>query len=292
MKNRTASLIFILSMAIFGTLSPFVRNIPLSSGALSLCRAILACLLIGIYLIVKRQKILFVKIKKEIFLLFASGAAIGINWILLFEAYKHTTVALSTISYYFAPVIVVALSPVIFRERLNGKQILCFAASSLGLILITGTEGTAGGNNLVGILFGLGAALFYASVIILNKFIKNVDGIHRTLLQFISAAVVLSPYVFVTGGMNFEKFDAVATICLLIVGLLHTGITYCMYFSVLPRLSGQRASLLSFIDPLVAVLVSVTILGERMTAPQIIGGILILGFTLYNELPEKNIIKK
>ncbi|MBR3998457.1 MAG: EamA family transporter, partial [Clostridia bacterium] len=71
---------------------------------------------------------------------------------------------------------------------------------------------------------------------------------------------------------------------LLIVGLIHTGVTYCMYFSSLKELPGQKAAILSYIDPLVAVLISVTVLGETMTIWQGIGGIMILGFTLWNEI--------
>ena len=73
-------------------------------------------------------------------------------------------------------------------------------------------------------------------------------------------------------------------ICLLVVGLVHTGITYCLYFSSLKELPGQETAILSYIDPLVAVLVSVLLLHEPMTMPQLIGGALILGFTVWNEL--------
>ena len=156
--------------------------------------------------------------------------------------------------------------------------------SSLGIVLITGLGELGSGSDLVGILFGLGAAVFYASVILLNKFIKNVEGIHRTFLQFLSAIVILIPYVLVTSGITLGTLNGIGWINLLIVGLIHTGITYCMYFSSLKELPGQKAAILSYIDPLVAVLVSVTVLGETMTLWQVIGGILILGFTLWNEI--------
>lgn len=277
----------IASMAIFGTLAPFVRNIPVSSGELALYRAILAAVLIGVFLLVTRQKIPLGNIKKEVPLLLASGVAMGINWILLFEAYKYTTVSTATLSYYFAPVIVTAVCPILFREKLTGKQILCFLMSTLGLVMITGTGDMTGGQDLVGILFGLGAAAFYATVILLNKFIKNVEGIHRTFLQFLAAIVVLIPYVVLSGGVTLGSLDGSGWINLLIVGLVHTGVTYCMYFSALKELPGQKAAILSYIDPLVAVLISVTVLGENMTLWQAIGGVLILGFTLWNEITPK-----
>lgn len=286
-KTMNPRLMLILSMAVFGTLGPFVRNIPVSSGELALYRAILAALLIFVFLLVTKQKIPFGAIKKEVPLLLASGVAMGFNWILLFEAYKYTTVSVATLSYYFAPVIVTVVCPVLFHEKLTAKQIICFVMSTLGLVMITGIGDLEGSNHLLGILFGLGAAALYATVILLNKFIKNVEGIHRTFLQFLAAIVVLIPYVAMTGGVTLGGMNAVGWVNLLIVGLVHTGVTYCLYFSSLKELPGQKAAILSYIDPLVAVLISVTVLGESMTLPQLAGGALILGFTLWNEITPK-----
>ncbi len=275
------------AMTIFGTIGIFVRNIPLSSGEIALYRAILASILIAGVLVLTKQKIRFANIKKEIVLLLASGMAMGINWVLLFEAYKYTTVSVATLSYYFAPVIVTVVSPILFRERLTAKQIVCFSMSTIGLILITGIGDVGGGSDLVGILFGLGAALFYATVVLLNKFIKNVEGIHRTFFQFLAAIVVLVPYVLLTSGVTLSNMNGVGWVNLMIVGVIHTGITYCMYLPTLKELPGQKAAILCYADPLVAVIVSVTVLDESMTLMQVIGGALILGFTLLNEIPLK-----
>jgi len=287
-ETARARWMMILAMGMFGTLAPFVRHISVSSGELALYRAILAALLIGGFLLVTGQKLPLRKAGREIWLLLFSGMAMGINWILLFEAYKYTTVSAATLSYYFAPVIVISVCPFLFREKMTGKQILCSVMSTLGLVLITGVGVTGSGTDLIGILFGLGAAVFYAAVILLNKFIKQVQGIHRTFLQFLAAILILIPYVACSGGCTLSGMNASGWVCLLIVGLLHTGITYCLYFTSLKELPGQKAAILSYIDPLVAVLISVTVLGEPMTLPQVLGGILILGFTLWNEIPPKN----
>lgn len=284
-KQNNARLMLIISMAVFGTIGLFVRYIPVSSGELALYRAVMAAVMLAVFLKITKQKIPFHNIKKEIPLLIASGFAMGINWILLFEAYKYTTVSLATLSYYFAPVIVTIVCPFLFKERLTLKQIICFLMSTIGLIMITGI-GDLGQSqtHFIGILFGLGAAVFYATVILLNKFIKQVEGLHRTFLQFLAAIIILIPYVGFTSGVTLSNMNGIGWICLLIVGLVHTGITYCLYFSSLKELPGQKAAILSYIDPLVAVLISVFILGESMTLWQIIGGLLILGFTLWNEL--------
>ena len=174
MKKADPRLLLVVAMTVFGTLGLFVRNIPVSSGELALYRAVLAALLIGVYLLVSRQKIPFARIKKEVPLLLLSGAAMGVNWILLFEAYRYTSVSVATLSYYFAPVIVTLVCPILFHEKLTGKKFLCFVMSTLGLVLITGIGDTRGSDDLKGILFGLGAAVFYATVILLNK------SIHRS----------------------------------------------------------------------------------------------------------------
>jgi len=287
MGRINAKLMLSLSMMIFGTLGLFTRNIGVSSGELALYRAILATLLIVGYLLASGQKMDVKAIKKELLLLLLSGMAMGVNWILLFEAYKHTTISVATLSYYFAPVIVTIVCPFLFRERITRKQLLCFVMSTAGLVLIIGTGGSLEANNhILGILLGLGAAVFYATVILLNKFIKTVAGIHRTFFQFLAAICLLIPYVCFSGGMHLEVLNTKGWICLLVVGLIHTGITYCMYFSALKELRGQEVAILSYLDPLVAVVVSVLILGEGITFFQLLGGILILGFTLWNEMGE------
>ena len=284
MEQRRARGMLAAAAVIFGTLAPFVRGISVSSGELALYRAVMAALLVGGYLLVSGQKLALRANRREAALLLLSGMAMGVNWILLFEAYRYTTVSVATLSYYFAPVLVTAACPLLFHERLTGKQVVCFVLSTLGLVLVIGVGGLRGGADVRGVLFGLGAAVFYATVILLNKSIHQVEGIHRTFLQFLSAIVVLIPYVLSTNGITRSSLNAGGCVNLLIVGLVHTGVTYCLYFSSLKELPGQEAAILSYIDPLVAVLVSVTLLGESMTAMQVIGGALILGFTLLNEL--------
>ncbi len=284
-RSVSYKLIFIISMAVFGTIGLFVKNISVSSGELALYRAVMAALLVGGFMLITRRRICFEKIKKQLLSLLLSGVAMGFNWILLFEAYKYTTVSVATLSYYFAPVIVTVVSPLIFKEKMGARQWICFAMSTLGIVLITGLgDLSAGSNHLLGIAFGLGAAVLYATVMLLNKSIKGVEGIQRTFFQFLAAIAVLIPYVALTSGITLGGLQIGGWACLLAVGIVHTGITYCLYFSSMKELPGQEVALLSYIDPLVAVLCSVLILREPMGWMQILGGVLILGFTLYNEL--------
>ena len=286
--NRSRLLIAV-SMAIFGTIGLFVRGIPLPSSEIALYRAVLAILAIGSYLFVTKQKIQLAGMRKELILLVISGIAMGFNWILLFEAYKYTTVSVATLSYYAAPIMIKLVSTILFREEMTKRKLLCFVMSTLGIFLITMSGGgmSGRGTDHIGIMFGLGAAVLYATVVLLNKFIKNVGGIQRTFLQFVAAAVTLFPYVMLTGGMHLGDLSGSGPALLLVIGFVHTGIAYCMYFSSLQHVSGQEVAVLSYIDPLVAVILSVSVLHEPMSALQVVGGAMILGFTLLNEMPEK-----
>lgn len=275
----------ILSMAIFGTIALFVKNIPLSTGEISLFRAIIGAIAIGAYKLLSGKKIVLSEIKNDLPLLFLSGSIMGFNWILLFQAYRYTTVSLATLSYYFAPVLLIIMSGVFLKEKLKVKQIICFIMATLGLVLIIGSGGLERSTTTsIGILYGLGAAALYATVIFLNKLIKNVTGIDRTLIQFTAAIIVLTPYVGVTTGINILGISRSGLINLLILGVFHTGFTYCVYFSSVRDLKGQEAAILSYVDPLVSIILSVAILGESMSILQVIGGFMILGFTLLNEI--------
>jgi len=272
------------SMAIFGTIPLFVRNIPISSAMLAFCRAAVAALFLIAVRAASGKPVRLSRMGKDAVPLFFSGAAMGFNWILLFEAYKYTTVSVATLSYYFAPVIVTVLSVFLFREKLTAKQALCFVGSTAGLVLVIGLNNLTGGASLKGVGFGLGAAALYATVILLNKRIRSVSGIDRTVLQFVAAAAVLIPYILLTEGFSFAGMTAPGWLNLAVVCLIHTGLAYVAYFTALPGVRGQEASILSYIDPLVACVISFTLLSEPTNALQLTGGAMILLFTLFNEV--------
>ncbi len=286
MKLINKSKIFIIiSMVVFGTLAIFVRNINLSSGEIALYRAILAFIIISLFLLFTKKFIPINIIKKDLPYLVLSGIAMGFNWILLFEAYKYTTVSVATLAYYFAPVIVTIMCGILFKEKMSTKNLICFLFSTVGIVFVSGVIGGKGeGNHLVGFLFGLGAAILYATVILLNKKVKEVEGINRSCYQFLFAIVVLIPYVLLTSGINLVSLEKTSLINLIIVGVVHTGITYCLYFISLKDLSGQEVGILSYIDPMVAIVISIFVLHEAMNVFQIIGSVLILVFAIINEI--------
>ena len=280
-----AKLKIIITMVSFGTLGPFIKNIGLVSSEIAL-------IILTIFILFNKKFSQVSTVKNNLWKLFFSGGAMGFNWILLFEAYNYTSIALATLCYYFAPVVVVIMSTLFFREKLTLKQIICFIGSTIGLILIIGVS-SGGKSDMTGILFGLGAAVLYATVILLNKSMTGIDGITRTIFQLAAAVMVIFPYVFGTEGFHILQLDNIGLINLIIVGIVHTGIVYVLYFSSLSELSGQEVSVLSYLDPLFAILISILWMGESITQLQLLGGGMILLFTLTNEMKiyKKSILK-
>ncbi|WP_338471705.1 DMT family transporter [Niallia sp. XMNu-256] len=276
----------ISAMLIFGSIGLFVKNIHLSSSEIALLRGAIGSIFLLALSFLVRQRPSFSVIKENLILLLLSGAALGFNWIFLFEAYRYTTISNSTISYYFAPIIVMVLAPFILKEKLTRIKIVSLLLAMVGLILVVNNGGGSidgAYNHAVGIIYGLLAATLYASVILMNKFIRNLSGFETTLIQLMMASIVLAPYVYIKEGLDFSGINSQSVILILILGMVHTGVAYFLYFGAIKELKGQTIAVLSYIDPISAVIFSFLFLGEHMGALQIIGGILVLGSTFLSE---------
>ena len=282
MARRKSMGMFIASMLIFGTIGVFRRYIPLSSAFLAFVRGILGGLFLLIFMRI-RKKGAGAKLPPGVLLRLAvTGAMIGVNWILLFEAYSYTTVAVATLCYYMAPTIVVLLSPMLFKERLTGKKAVCAAVSVLGMALVSGVIGGGQSGGGRGVLLGLGAAVFYAAVVIMNKKTPGIDAYRKTTVQLLSAGLVMVPYLLLTSGFTGEGFSVSAALLLLAVGVVHTGVAYALYFGGMEGLSVQSIAVFSYIDPVSALLFSALLLREPLGAPQLIGAVLIIGSAMAN----------
>lgn len=275
----------IASMLIFGSIGLFVRTIDLPSSIVALIRGVIGTLILVAAGFFMKKKPSLRAVKKNLVLLVLSGTAIGLNWIFLFEAYRYTTIAVATLCYYLAPVFVVIISPFILKEKLTPVRLGCILASLAGMVLVADVfGGGSGANQALGVGFGLLAALFYASIVIMNKFLKNISAVELTAAQLFVASVVLLPYVLLTETAGGLKVGPERLICLLIVGVVHTGIGYLMYFSSVKELKGQTVAIFSYIDPVTAILLSSVLMNERMNVWQTAGALLILGSTLAGEI--------
>ena len=277
------------SMFIFGTIGIFVRYIPLPSSIIAMMRAFIGTAVLLLVLALSRSRMDFAAIKKNFVKLAFSSTMMAINWILLFEAYRYTTVATATLCYYMSPIILVALSPFFFKEKLTAKKLICIGAALLGMIFVSGVIGGGGIklSEMKGIVMGLLAACFYASVVITNKTIKGLPSFDRTIMQLAIAAVVMLPYNAITGAFNGIELNGLVVVMMVIVGVIHTGLAYWMYFGSMEHLKSQTLAILSYVDPVVAVLLSALLLREPMSILATIGAVMILGAAIVSELPEK-----
>lgn len=288
-KEKRCRWMLMASMTVFGTIGLFRRWIPLPSGAIAMARGLIGAAFLLLVLWIKKEKIDFSAMKGQLGKLLFSGALIGLNWVALFEAFRFTSVSVATVCYYMAPIIVMALSPWLLREKLSLRKVLCVLTALLGAALVSGIlTGTAqGSNHLLGVALGLLAAVMYATVVLVNKRIVSVKAFDRTILQLAAAGGVLIPYVALTERVDPAVFSWKTALLMLIVCVLHTGIAYALYFASLEGVSGQTAALYSYVDPIVAVLASAIVLQERMSGWGIVGSVLVLGAAIISELPEK-----
>ncbi len=274
------------SMLIFGTIGIFVRHIALPSGFIAFARGVLGTFFLFATMLITKKRLSFSAIKKNLILLVVSGICIGINWILLFEAYNYTTVATATVCYYLSPVFVILASPFILRERLTVRKLICVAVALFGVVLVSGvmTEGIGG---IKGMLLGTGAAVFYASVVLMNKRIRDIPAYDMTVIQLACAAVTILPYTLMAEDISLSAFDVRTVGMLIVVGAVHTGLAYALYFGAVSKLPAQTAAVFSYVDPAFAIILSALFLKEPMDIYGVAGAVLVLGSTLICELPLK-----
>lgn len=280
-----AKLALVMSMVIFGTIGIFRKYIPLPSGVIAMARGVIGMIFLLLVVCLKGVRPSFQAIRANLCVLVLSGAALGFNWILLFEAYQYTTVATATLCYYMAPIFVILVSPFLFQEKLTGKKTACVAVALMGMVFISGVYRTGfhGIAELRGILLGLGAAVLYASVILLNKRIKDISAYDKTIMQLGIAAIVLLPYTILSESVYELRVTPLMAVMLLVVGIVHTGVAYTLYFGSMKHLKAQTVALYSYIDPIVAIALSALFLQEQMGVMEIIGACMVLGATMISE---------
>lgn len=304
-NDPKAAALMALAMAIFGTIGIFRRMIPLSSAWVAFFRGAIGSLFLICFVCANRRNSRRKAPDRTVMAkLILSGALMGVNWALLFEAYNHTTVSVATLCYYMAPTFVIILSCIIFRERLTPLKAICAVTSFIGMVLVSGVagNGTSGSNGIVsglsgifsggmseetvGILFGLGAAVLYASVVLINKGTKVSDPYNKTIIQLIAATAVLIPYLIMQDGMPRISWNISIIALILTVGIVHTGLAYALYFGSMEGLRTHTVAIFSYIDPVTALILSHVVLHEELSFLGIFGAVLILGSALISGLRE------
>ena len=275
----------VVSMAILGSLGLVIKWVPYSSTAIAAIRGVVGTASLLLIARLMGHRIALDRLRASLRPLLLSGIALGVNWIFSFAAYKFADVSIVTLCLYTYPVFLMVFSPILFRERISASSLVCLAACMVGMLLSSGVlSQTLSQETAYGIVLSLIAAVFAAAVILSVKLLDRVDALDITIVQLGTVTVVLIPYGLLTGAFASVRSDGRSALLLLAAGVVQTGIAYYLQFSAVKRLKGQLTAILSYIDPLVAVVLSMLVLGERMDAIQLFGAVLILGSTLVNQL--------
>ena len=283
MKNYV---FYIAAMLIFGTNGVFAAHIDMSSAEIVCMRTLIGALALILVLLVSRAKLDAAVLRREAWKLIAAGVCLGVNWALLFEAYKLMSVSMATLTYYTAPVIVLLLSPVLLREKQGARAYVGMAVAVLGLVLAVGLGDAS--VTARGLLVGLGSAVFYAALIIFNKKIEGVEGLSLTTIEMVVAACVMVPYVLLTGGRIGFPPDTEGTLYLLFLCLVNTGLACFMYFSSMNRLPARAVALFGYVDPVSALVFSAVFLGDRLSAVQALGAALVFAGAAFGQSRAKS----
>lgn len=290
-NNTKSVMLFTASMLIFGTIGIFRRYIPLPSAFLACFRGAAGAIFLLLPAKLQNQKRKHKISVRDFVRLMLTGGLMGLNWIFLFEAYCYTSVATATLCYYMQPTIIILLSPIFFKERITLKKGICTIIAVIGMLFVSGIgeKGLSTTSEVRGILFGLTAAALYAAVVIMNKKTPGISGYTKTIIQLFFAAIVLLPYVLIAGQPVKEAFTPFSIGMLFVVGFIHTGVAYALYFSSMDGLSAQTVAVLSYLDPVSALILSAVMLGEAMTVFGIIGAVMIIGAALASEVSRKTV---
>ena len=279
---KTAYFKYIFALLLFGSNGIVASYIDLSSYEIVLLRTLIGSLLLIAIFFLTREKLTFYRHKRQFACLTLSGVAMGASWVFLYEAYSQIGVSLASLTYYCGPVIVMMLSPILFKEKLTKTKIISFVAVLIGIFLVNGTA-FSNDKNMWGIFCGLMSALCYSFMVIFNKKAKNITGLENSLLQLFISFITVAIFILIKQGYNIQIPQS-SIIPILILGLINTGIGCYFYFSSIGRLPVQTVAICGYLEPLSAVIFSVIFLKEIMLPIQVIGAILIIGGAIYGEL--------
>ena len=284
---KTAKLAFLSAILIYGTLGVFVRYAGQPSALVALARSSIGTLFLLLLLAVKRQKIDFAAIRRNWRPLLIAGVLLGLNWVTLFEAYRYTTVAVATLCTYLNPIIIVFGAAILMHEQLTARKLLCIAVALIGMVFVSGVadSGLPTAGEAKGILLGLLTAVLYGCIVLSNKQLRDISAYDRTLVQLFITTLVLIPYCILHGDFVGLQITGGQLALLLILGVVHTGVAYSLYFGSMAYLPAQTLAILSYLDPVTAVLLSALVLHEPLSGFEILGAVCILGAAVVSELP-------
>ena len=280
--KSTAVIRYLSALFLYGTIASFLRYIEYSSDFVVLCRGLFGSLFIFLVLKSRKEEININAIRSNLLLMVISGAALGFNWIFLFMGYRYG-MAISSLCNYMAPIIVVIITAVFYKEQINWKQVLCIIMAFIGMLLLIGIFGNNEGIDIRCVVYGSLAALGFVILVLCNRKLKGIKPLEKTLVQLFVSMIVVLPYVMINDSLP-KHFDLLSVILVLVLGFVHTGLAYICYFSSIDVLPAQTIAVLGYLEPVLNVLIGALVFSEQIGLSGIIGAILILAASLGNEI--------
>lgn len=280
--DKKALIKYISALMLFGLNGVVASHIALTSYEIVFLRTFIGGIFLTALYLFKKEKFHIRNNGKDIFFIVLSGIAMGANWLFLYEAYQQIGVSLATLLYYCGPVIVMILSPLIFKERLTAPKVVGFVIVVIGVILVNG-KATVAGENLWGFFCGMMSAVMYFLLVTFNKQAKKIVGMENSVIQLGVSFLTVAVFMLVKQGIFFH-IPKESLPWILMLGIVNTGLGCYLFFSPLSKLPVQTVAICGYIEPLSAVIFATVFLGERMAAVQIIGAVLIIGGAMVGEL--------
>lgn len=276
--DNAALLKHLFSLVIFGTNGTLSRFIHLSSCGIVFYRTILASLVLFAFFKLSGNKFTFPSYRYDLKFILFSGLAQSTEWFLMYESYRHIDVGVATLLTYCGPVIVIALSPIVFKEKLTVKKLAYLAVVLVGVVFLN--RGVGGhGNIKFGLLCAGSSAFCYAAMVICNKQAEHISGFENAVLQLFFCCCFSIVFTLLKTGFRPPLPEPVISqwLLVLLLGTTNTGLTCYLYFSTLGKLPAQVIAVSGYLEPLLAIVYSSLLLGERMTALQLLGCAMIIG---------------
>ncbi len=280
--DRIALIKYLCAVLLFGLNGIVAAHIALSSYEIVFLRTMIGSLLLIVLFRISRGRFHLRDNKRDAAFIVLSGAAMGTGWMFLYEAYQQIGVSLASLLYYCGPVIVMILSPLFFKEKLTLPKVTGFIIVLTGIIMVNGSP-AAGGENVWGLFCGAMSALMYFVMVTLNKQSRKITGMENAVIQLAVSFLTVAVFAGIRQAFVIH-IPAEAWPWILLLGIVNTGIGCYLYFSPLSKLPVQTVAVCGYLEPLSAVLFSVLLLGEKLTAVQIAGAVCIIGGAMIGEL--------
>jgi len=192
---------------------------------------------------------------------------------LYFASLHHIGAGLAEVLLFLYPMWVVLISAVVLRQPVTRLVVGCSVAAVAGAAL---TVGAVSGVDLLGVLLAVGASLGFACYVVLSgRLVHGVGSLLTTALVTTGAALTFTAAALATGSRGPSDIAGwAATAGLSLVG---TVVSFLLLTLGLARMPSTEASVISTVEPAVAVLLGVVLLGEPIGVLQVVGVAVVLG---------------